>query len=320
MLYRVFDAAELPALVSAFMDGYEVVAPVKRGAHYSFEAISSPDEMDLAYDTTLASPKRYFLPPTETLMRYNAATNEVADFQEEVVPRVIFGAHACDINAINRLDLVFRDGRYPDPYYKARRAATLIVGVSCSPDSDCFCNLWDADEARFGYDLFLHRLGDKFLVSISSVEAANILESAVDLRDATNEDRIEFRHATRARQAAFNPEIPEIQDVAMLMDAFHSDPFWEELGSKLPGLQRLRRRLPDVLLLRYPGRARPRRPNRRTSANLGCVHLAAVRRGGRRAQLPRPRAASACAIACTTSSTAFWQPMTACCAWAADAA
>lgn len=53
-------------------------------------------EMDLAYDTTLASPKRYFLPPTETLMRYNAATNEVADFQEEVVPRVIFGAHACD--------------------------------------------------------------------------------------------------------------------------------------------------------------------------------------------------------------------------------
>ena len=232
MLYRVFDAAELPALVSAFMDGYEVVAPVKRGAHYSFEAISSPDEMDLAYDTTLASPKRYFLPPTETLMRYNAATNEVADFQEEVVPRVIFGAHACDINAINRLDLVFSDGRYPDPYYKARRAATLIVGVSCSPDSDCFCNLWDADEARFGYDLFLHRLGDKFLVSISSVEAANILESAVDLRDATNEDRIEFRHATRARQAAFNPEIPEIQDEAMLMDAFHSDPFGEELGSK----------------------------------------------------------------------------------------
>ena len=132
MLYRVFDAAELPALVSAFMDGYEVVAPVKRGAHYSFETISSPDEMDLAYDTTLASPKRYFLPPTETLMRYNAATNEVADFQEEVVPRVIFGAHACDINAINRLDLVFSDGRYPDPYYKARRAATLIVGVSCS--------------------------------------------------------------------------------------------------------------------------------------------------------------------------------------------
>ena len=253
-------------------------------------------------------------------MRYNAATNEVADFQEEVVPRVIFGAHACDINAINRLDLVFSDGRYPDPYYKARRAATLIVGVSCSPDSDCFCNLWDADEARFGYDLFLHRLGDKFLVSISSVEAANILESAVDLRDATNEDRIEFRHATRARQAAFNPEIPEIQDVAMLMDAFHSDPFWEELGQQVPGLQRLRRRVPDRASASI---------SRTCSTPTG--KPASVSASGMRA--PRrsspwwpvgitsdPRAASACAIACTTSSTAFWLPTTACCAWAADAA
>ena len=232
MLYRVIDAGELPALVSAFMETYEVVAPVKRDQGYAFETIESPDDIELAYPTTMASPKKYFLPPTETLFPFDARAEEVASFAAEITPRVIFGAHACDINAVNRLDLVFKDGRYPDPYYVARRNATLIVGISCMPSETCFCHLWGSDEARFGYDLFLHRLGDKFLVSISSVEAANILESAVDLRDATNEDRIEFRHATRARQAAFNPDIPEIQDVAMLMDAFHSDPFWEELGSK----------------------------------------------------------------------------------------
>ena len=291
-------------MVSAFMDGYEVVAPVKRGAHYSFEAISSPDEMDLAYDTTLASPKRYFLPPTETLMRYNAATNEVADFQEEVVPRVIFGAHACDINAINRLDLVFRDGRYPDPYYKARRAATLIVGVSCSPDSDCFCNLWDADEARFGYDLFLHRLGDKFLVSISSVEAANILESAVDLRDATNEDRIEFRHATRARQAAFNPEIPEIQDVAMLMMRSTPTRFGRSWAASA------------WLATPAPPCARRASASISRTCSTPTVKPASVSAFGTPAPLrssplwpaatiSAPRAASACVTACITSSTAF---------------
>ena len=47
-----------------------------------------------------------------------------------------------------------------------------------------------------------------------------------------HEDRIEFRHATRRRQEAFNDAIPDIQDVAMLMDAFHKDPFWEELGGR----------------------------------------------------------------------------------------
>lgn len=231
MLYRVIDAAELSSLVSAFMETYEVVAPVKREGSYVFEAIESPDDIELAYDTTIASPKKYLLPPTETLLSFDARSNSVTDFAAEITPRVIFGAHACDINAINRLDLVFKEGRYPDPYYVARRNATLVVGISCMPTDSCFCHLWSSDEARFGYDLFLQDIGDKYLVSISSVEAANILEASCHPRVASDEDRIEFRHATRRRQEAFNKDIPDIQDVAMLMDAFHKDPFWEELGS-----------------------------------------------------------------------------------------
>ncbi len=232
MLYRVIEAKELPALVSAFMESYEVVAPVKSGSAYTFEAVSSFDEIELNYPTTIASPKKYFLPPKETLLEYDATTNQVTNFAAEITPRVIFGAHACDINALNRLDLVFRDGRYPDPYYIARRKATLVVGVSCMPTETCFCHLWDSDEARFGYDLFLQDIGGKYLVSISSVEAANILEAACNPREATDEERIEFRHVTRKRQASFNKDIPDIQEVAMLMDAFHSDPFWEELGKR----------------------------------------------------------------------------------------
>ena len=232
MLYRVIDAGELPALVSAFMETYEVVAPVKRGRSYAFQVIESFDEIELDYPTTIVSPKKYFLPPKETLLEFDACGNQVTDFAAEITPRVIFGAHACDINALNRLDLVFKDGRYPDPYYVARRGATLVVGVSCLPTETCFCHLWGSDEARYGYDLFLQDIGGKYLVSISSVEAANILEAACDPRVATDEDRIEFRHATRRRQAAFNPDIPDIQEVAMLTDAFHKDPFWDELGER----------------------------------------------------------------------------------------
>lgn len=232
MLYRVIDASELPALVSAFMESYEVVAPVKGKRGCSFQVVSSPDEIELSYDTTISSPKKYLLPPVETLMTFDAENNDVTDFAVEITPRVIFGVHACDINAINRLDLVFKDGRYPDPYYKARRDATLIVGISCMPSETCFCHLWDADEARFGYDLFLQDLGEKYLVGIASVEAANILEASCNPRVATDEDRIEFRHITRKRQRAFNPNIPDIQDVAMLMDAFHKDEYWAELGGR----------------------------------------------------------------------------------------
>ncbi|MEG1561753.1 MAG: 4Fe-4S dicluster domain-containing protein [Raoultibacter sp.] len=232
MLYRVIDATELPALVSAFMDSYEVVAPVKRDRSYVFEILESPEEIELDYVSTVVSPKKYFLPPKETLFKFDALENEVTEYAAEITPRVIFGAHACDINALNRLDLVFRDGRYPDPYYCARRKATLIVGISCMPGENCFCNLWGSDEARFGYDLFLQDIGGRYLVSMSSVEAANILEAACTVREATDEDRIQFRYATRRRQESFNTAIPDIQEVAMLMDAFHKDPFWEELGGR----------------------------------------------------------------------------------------
>lgn len=232
MLYRVIDADDLPKLVEAFLETHEVVAPVRSGPSYAFEAVSSFDEIALDYTTTVTSMKKYVLPPVETLMGFDARTDEVTPFSAEITPRVVFGAHACDINALNRIDLVFKDGRYPDPYYTARRKATLVVGITCTPTETCFCNLWGADEARTGYDLFLHDIGGRYLVSITTVEGATYLEKACSAREATDADRLEFRDRARARQDRIAGNAPAVQDVAMLMDAFYADPFWEDLGGR----------------------------------------------------------------------------------------
>ena len=232
MLYRVMDKGELPKLVQAFMESYEVVGPVEREGRFIFDVIGSPDEIALDYSQTASSAKKYLMPSNETLMRFDARMNLVEDYVEQVRPRVVFGLHTCDISALNRLDVALLQGKYVDPYFKARRDATLIIGISCTPNQNCFCHLLGSDEAPFGYDLFLHDIGGKYLVSMANVEATNILEAACELNEATDADRIAFRQQTRARQSAFNPEIPHIQDVAMLMDVFHSDPFWEQLGSR----------------------------------------------------------------------------------------
>ena len=232
MLYRVIDAVELPLLVRAFMDSYEVVAPVKSGRGYNFDVIKDPGEIELNYDTTTLSPKKYFLPNEETLFEFDAQNNELRDYSSEITPRVIFGVHACDINAINRLDSVYKDGPYPDPYYLARRQASIVVGVSCMPTEQCFCHLWGSEEARFGYDLFLQNMGDSYLATVSSVEVANIFEAACNPRVPTDEERMEFRRLTRKRQESFNPDIPVVQEVAKLVDAFHRDPVLTKLGEK----------------------------------------------------------------------------------------
>lgn len=232
MLYRVIDASELPLLIDAFLDSREVIAPVKRGDDYAFAPISSFDEIELNYPTTLTSLKKYYLPQRETLFDFDVNSSDVSDFTMQATPRVLFGAHACDINALNNLSLVFDDARYPDPYFKARQNATMIVGISCSPSSTCFCHLLDSDEVHSGYDLFLTDIGQRYFVSIGSVEAANILEASCNPRLVDDDDRMAFRHATKRRQETFNSEIPDIQEVPMLMDAFHSDSFWEELGGR----------------------------------------------------------------------------------------
>ena len=134
MLYRVMDKRELPKLVRAFMESYEVVAPVKRGARYVFDVIESPDEIELDYTQTASSPKKYLMPPAETLMTFDARMNLVEDFVQEVTPRVVFGVHTCDINALNRLDIALTQGKYTDPYYKAHRDATMVIGISCTPN------------------------------------------------------------------------------------------------------------------------------------------------------------------------------------------
>lgn len=232
MLYRVIDATELPALIDAFLEKHEVIAPVKKGKTFVFEPVESFDEISLDYPSTLTSLKKYYLPQRETLFEFNVNEGDVSSYKMEAKPRVLFGAHACDINALNNLELSFKDDRYPDPYLNARKNATIIVGISCTPSATCFCNLLDSDEVHSGYDLFLTDIGDRYFVSIGSVEAANILEAACNPRLVDDEDRAAFRRTTRARQQAFSEEIPEIQEIPMLMDAFHSDPFWQELGGK----------------------------------------------------------------------------------------
>ncbi len=214
------------------MQDYEVIAPVRKGKSYAFEPVESFDEIVLDYPTTLTSLKKYYIPARETLFEYNVKEGHVTPYTLTVKPRVLFGAHACDINAMNNLNMVFEDARYPDPYYDAHKSSNMIVGISCSPTSSCFCHLLDADEVRSGYDLFLTDIGGRYLVSIGSVEAANILESACSPREATDEDRRAFRNATRARQQAFDEDSPSVQEIPMLMDAFHEDAFWDELGGR----------------------------------------------------------------------------------------
>lgn len=230
MFFRVMDKSRVPDLVRGLAEEYEVVGPVSRAEKFVFDRIEDPSELRLDYDTTLLPPKKLFFPPEEQMMRFRVADNEVVDDEVFAAPRVIFGLHACDINGLLLMDNVFL-GDYEDPYYRARREATLIVGVSCTPQESCFCNAWNTDEAHWGFDIFLTDLGDRYFVSVRSVKGAELLDSHVETRPVTDEDTDEFQRATREFKAAFVDELDTTQ-LPLLLDAKFNSPIWDEFGER----------------------------------------------------------------------------------------
>lgn len=230
MFFRIMDKDRMPDLVRGLSEGFEVIGPVAKGERFAFERVDSPGELRLDYDTTLLPPKKLFFPPEEQMMRFRVADNEVLDDEVYAAPRVIFGLHPCDINALMLMDNVFM-GEYEDPYYKARRETTMIVGVSCTPTDQCFCNAWGTDEVHWGFDVFLTDLGDRYFVSVRSVKGAELLDEFVETRDATDADTAAFQQRTQAFKDSFAVHLNTAQ-LPLLLDAKFDDPLWDELGER----------------------------------------------------------------------------------------
>ena len=224
------DQSRLLDLVAGLQSEFEVIGPVAKGEKFVFAPLTDSSDLRLDYDTTMLPPKKFFVPAAESLMKFGTADNEVVSAEVPSTSRVLFGLHSCDVNALMLMDNVFL-GEYEDPYYKARRDSTLIVGVSCVPNEHCFCNAWGTDEAHWGFDIFLSDLDDRYFVSVRSVKGAELLDRFVETRPITEQDTQDFQRHTREFKAAF-PDHLETSQLPLLLDAKFEDPIWDELGAR----------------------------------------------------------------------------------------
>src|ERR1019366_4794819 len=108
----------------------ELHAPVEQDGKYAFKRLARWSDARLEYDRTILPPKKYYLPPRETLFRYRPGEGFVPHTEGLDQRIILFGVHACDVYAINILDRVFA-GKYHDPYYQARRANNTTTPPRC---------------------------------------------------------------------------------------------------------------------------------------------------------------------------------------------
>jgi len=230
----VLPREHLDFFASVLQQFGEIHGPVAQGEHFVFRRLRRWSEIRLDYPRTLLPPKKYFLPPRECLFHYQRKNGYVPVLSDMERRIVLFGVHACDIYGINILDQVFA-GKYPDPYYQARRRNVAVIGIDCVPDEHCFCRSMRADFVSTGFDLFLKDLGDRFLTFVGTALGDDMVLATGGLfRPVAREDIAEYKRRSAERRDAFRLDA-EIRDLPEIFEMEYDSALWEELGARCVG-------------------------------------------------------------------------------------
>jgi len=237
MLFKILTKERFRSLLEMILENNEIVGPRKVAAGRNGKAIhqylpiENLDELDLGYETTDFSAKTYFLPYQEKLSSYSFDEKGwEQEIRYRIQPRALVGLHACDINALLKLDKVMAKDFYPSPYYISRRRNTFIIGVDHEPCDGGFCRSLGTDTATQGFDLFLTDLGDRYFVAVGSDRGFSALQQVGD-KDITEADTKQYLDVRKHIVSKFENHV-NVQNLPNLLDIEFESPVWHKWGDK----------------------------------------------------------------------------------------
>ncbi len=240
MLFRTITKEEFGSLVEASFKANEIIAPKRvatgRGGRpiHHFLPVEHVDEICLDYETTEYSAKTYFLPYRENLSTFRFGQDDwEQDIKYRIMPRIILGLHACDINALLKLDKVMVRDNYPSPYYISRRRNTFIVGIDHDPCEGGFCRSLGTDTVTRGFDLFLTDIGDRYFVAIGSDRGYSALLQA-ETAEITEDDTLAYIRERKRIADLFETKV-NAQNLPNLLDIEFESDVWNKWGDRCMG-------------------------------------------------------------------------------------
>ncbi len=217
-------------LVRAAMSAYEVVGARESRGRLTLDRLDDPSDLLLSYPPRVHSPKKFLFPNWEKLFRFRLGGTVSLEADHTAVPRVLFGLHPCDLHAVRILDDCLFEGQ-ADSAYRAKREASILVGVDCEPDDHCFCTSLGTDRVASGFDLFLHRDDGQYLVQVGTDRGRGFLERfapAVAARRGASPLPLQSK---KTRKHLDHP----VDALAGLLDEGYDHPIWTEIGDRCLG-------------------------------------------------------------------------------------
>ena len=195
---------------------------------------SRAERVVLDYRNFRLSPKAFFLPQNQTLLRFRGP--EAAEPSPPEKETILFGVRPCDAKALLALDEVFLGGDQHDPYYAALRAKTVVVALACTrPMSSCFCtSVGGGPGDGDGADVLAVGLEADLLLRAQTPRGEQLLSSVADLladaEAATVEQAAELIRAAEEQIAPVKTD----HTAERLRDGYDS-PLWETASRKCLG-------------------------------------------------------------------------------------
>ncbi len=197
-----------------------VYAPIKTDL-VRFQEITTEEEINkIDFEGhAFFPPKKYLLPNKEEILIIK--NGETKTKNKQIEKQIIINARLCDLNAINILDQLYLNTEPTDPYYKAKREATTLIGLNCQKEIDeyCFCGSMDLQRT---YDLLLHDMGEYYYVDIRSEKGEELVKELEDYEEI------------------FDPPMPKTSKVLEPKNLwnFYADKWWEEDVKECFGCER----------------------------------------------------------------------------------
>ena len=194
------------------------------GAEWTAAPPGAPFEWDHA--RPLASSKRFFFPPSETILAWRG--DDPTAVEPAPPPFALVGLRPCDLAAIAYQDRFFA----ADPWYQARRRQAALVGLDCAvacPGGFCR-DVGAGPFARAPFDLVLTPLADGRVVIEAGSDAGAAVLAAAGIAPAplAPDDERAYEAARAAAEASFPPR-PFVARALARIDAV-ADAEWQALA------------------------------------------------------------------------------------------
>ncbi len=235
MTFQTIEKKNFPPFIENLIRTMEVVGvQEKTGGKYEYAPLKSPLSLRLDYDVTLLPPKKYFLPPRETLLQFKLGGDVSCEPILESQPLAIVGIHPYDLKAISQMDRIFAD-TYQDLHYRKRRENAVIIGTEIQRASPfAFCSSMNSAVIQEGFDLFLTDIGQSYVTAVGTSKGQDLLKKTAVARAATpaeTKKRTEIQGKV-PHMFSLNKVTTPYEELARLLSQNEDSPLFEELAKK----------------------------------------------------------------------------------------